>query len=67
LVLGDTRGESESLDGSSNTNSDRVYWDIRSNVSLDFVDAHVGNVFESSWETVVFTDEWVKDLSKVDV
>merc|ERR1712001_163594 len=67
LFLGDSRGESESLDGSSDTNSDRVYWDIRANVSLDFVNAHVGNVFEASWETVVFADEWVKDLSKVDV
>merc|ERR1712001_764214 len=67
LFLGDSGRKSESLDGSSDTNSDRVYWDIRANVSLDFVNAHVGNVFEASWETVVFTDEWVKDLSKVDV
>merc|ERR1719499_1535386 len=28
LFLGDSRGQTESLDGSSDTNSDRVYWDI---------------------------------------
>ena len=46
---------------------DRVYWDIFGNVSLDFLDIHVGNVFESSWETVVFTDEGVEDISEVEV
>merc|ERR1719188_2091206 len=67
LVLGDSGGKTESLDGSSNTNSDRVYWDIIGNVSLDFLYIHVGNVFESSWETVVFTDEGVEDISEVEV
>merc|ERR1711994_1095104 len=67
LLLGDSRGQTESLDGSSNTNSDGVNWDIIGNVSLDFVDVHVGNMFESSGETVVFADEWVKDFSKVNV
>merc|ERR1712241_97079 len=38
LVLGDSGGETESLDRSSNTNSDRVNWDIIGNVSLDLVD-----------------------------
>merc|ERR1719351_609490 len=67
LFLGDSGGKTESLDGSSNTNSDRMYWDIIGNVSLNFFDIHVGNVFESSWETVVFTDEGVEDISEVDV
>merc|ERR1719322_955621 len=67
LVLGDSGGETESLDGSSNTNSDRVYWDIIGNVSLNFFDIHVGNMFESSWESVVFADEGVKDISEVKV
>merc|ERR1712045_548559 len=67
LLLGDSRGQTESLDGSSNTNSDGVNWDIIGNVSLDFVDVHVGNMFESSGETVVFADEWVKYISKVNV
>merc|ERR1719361_2390911 len=67
LLLGDSRGQTESLDGSSNTDSDGVNWDIIGNVSLDFVDVHVGNMFESSGETVVFADEWVKDFSKVNV
>merc|ERR1719384_165715 len=67
LLLGDSRRQTESLDGSSNTNSDRVNWDIIGNVSLDFVDVHVGNMFESSGETVVFADEWVEDISKVNV
>merc|ERR1712110_62262 len=67
LLLGDSRGQTESLDGSSNTDSDGVNWDIIGNVSLDFVDVHVGNMFESCGETVVFADEWVKDFSKVNV
>merc|ERR1712110_214024 len=34
LLLGDSRGQTESLDGSSNTNSDGVNWDIIGNVYL---------------------------------
>merc|ERR1712212_1402987 len=34
LVLGDSGGETESLDRSSNTNSDRVYWDIIGKVDV---------------------------------
>ena len=42
-------------------------WDIIGNVSLDLVDIHVGDMFESSGESVVFADEWVKDISEVNV
>merc|ERR1711981_583622 len=67
LFLGDSRGQTESLDGSSDTNSDRVNWDIRANVSLDFFNVHVGDMFEASGKAMIFADEWVKDLSKVKI
>merc|ERR1719179_123593 len=67
LFLGDSGGKTKSLDGSSNTNSDRVNWDIIGNVSLDLLDIHVGDMFESSGKSVVFADEWVKDISEVNV
>merc|ERR1719436_980764 len=67
LVLGDSRGQTESLDGSSDTDSDRVNGDLRCYVSLDVFNVHVGNVFEASGETMVFANKRVKYISKVKV
>jgi len=44
LLLGDSGGKTESLDGAADTDSDRVDWDLGVDVSLDLADVHVGGV-----------------------
>merc|ERR1719239_1994823 len=44
LVPGDSRGEAESIDGATNTDSARVDGDIRVNITLDLAGIHVGGV-----------------------
>jgi len=67
LFLGDARGQAKSLDGATDTDSDRVDWDFGVDVALDLGDIHVRSVFEVSWKTVVLTDEGIEDISKVNV
>jgi len=44
LFLGDSGGQTESLDGTADTDSDGVDWDLGVDVSLDLADVHVGGV-----------------------
>jgi len=67
LVLGDSGGETESLDGTANTDPDGVDWDLGVDVSVDLGGVHVGNMLEVSWESVVLADQGVEDISEVDV
>jgi len=67
LLLGDARGQTESLDGATNTDSDRVDWDLRVDVANNLVDIHVGDVLEVGGETVVLADEGIEDILEVDV
>jgi hypothetical protein len=67
LFLGDARGQTESLDGAADTDSDRVDWDLRVDVSLDLGGIHVRGVLEVSWESMVLADEGIEDLSEVGV
>jgi len=67
LVLGDSGGETESLNGAANTDPDRVNWDLGVDISVDLAGVHVGNMLEVSWESVVLADQGVEHISKVDV
>jgi len=67
LLLGDSGGQTESLDGAANTDPDGVDRDLRVDVTVDLGGVHVGNVLEVSWEAVVLADEGVEDISEVDV
>jgi len=67
LVLGDSGGETESLDGTANTDPDGVDWDLGVDVSVDLGGVHVGNMLEVGWESVVLADQGVEDISEVDV
>ena len=42
-------------------------WDLGADVALDLGDIHVRGVLEVSWKTVVLADEWVEDLSEVNI
>jgi len=67
LLLGDSGGQTESLDGAADTDPDGVDGDLRVDVAVDLGGVHVGNVLEVSWEAVVLADEGVEDISEVDV
>jgi len=67
LLLGDSGGKTESLDGTSNTDSARVNGDLGINVLGDFGRVHVRGVLEVSRKTMVLHNEGIKDIGKVNV
>merc|ERR1712156_1047326 len=67
LLLGDAGRKTKSLDGTTDTDSAGVNWDIRFNVSGDFGGIHVRGVLEISTKTMVFADEGVENISEVNV
>jgi len=67
LLLGDSGGKTESLDGTADTDSAGVNWDIGFNVGGDFGGIHVRGVLEISTKTMVFADEGVENISEVKV
>jgi len=67
LLLGDSGGKTKALDGASNADPARVNGNIGLDVAGDFAGVHVGGVLEVSSKAMVFADEGVEDISKVDV
>jgi len=67
LLLGDSGGKTKALDGASNADPARVNGNIGLDVAGDFAGVHVGGVLEVSGKAMVFADEGVEDISKVDV
>jgi len=67
LLLGDSGGQTESLDGAADTDPDGVDGDLGVDVAVDLAGVHVGNVLEVSGESVVLADEGVEDICEVDV
>jgi len=65
LVLGDSRGKAKAIDGTANTDSARVDWDISIDVALNLADIHIGGVLGRWADSVVLLDQRVKDGSKV--
>lgn len=65
LFLGDAWGETEAIDGATDTDSDGVDGDFWVDVTLDLLNIHVGCVDGIGRDTVVFLDEWVEDILEV--
>merc|ERR1712227_998710 len=65
LFLGDSRRQTKSVNGATNTDSGRVDRNIRSNVTLDLSSIHVRGVSRISRDSMVFLDDWIKHWSKV--
>merc|ERR1719317_1682115 len=65
LVLGDSGGKTEAIDGTANTDPARVNWSIRDNIALDLAGIHVGSVLGRGADSMVFADEGVEDGGKV--
>jgi len=67
LLLGDSGGKAESLDGAADTDPDGVDWDFGVDVSVDLGGVHVRDVLEVGGESVVLADQRVEDIGEVDV
>jgi len=65
LVLGDARGQTESINGTANTDSARVNGSIGDNISLDLAGIHVRGVLGRGADSVVLANERVEDGGKV--
>merc|ERR1712012_1517587 len=65
LLLGDSGGKTEAIDGTANTDPARVNGSIRDNIALDLAGIHVGSVLGRGADSVVFADEGVEDGGKV--
>jgi len=65
LVLGDSGGKAKSINGTTNTDSARVDRDILIDVALNLADIHVRGVLSRWADSVVLTDQRVKDGGKV--
>merc|ERR1712212_718720 len=65
LLLGDSRGETESINVTSNSDTSGVNWSCSVNVSGDFGSIHVRCVLGGSTDSMVFLNDGVEDVSKV--
>merc|ERR1712045_577729 len=65
LLLGNSRRQTKSVNGATNTNSGRVNRNIRSNISHNLGRIHVGCVFRVSRDSMVLLDNRIENWSKV--
>jgi len=65
LLLGDSGGETESINITSNTDTGGVDGDSGFNVTLDLLWVHVGGVLGISGDAVVVLDDGIEDLGEV--
>jgi len=65
LLLGDSGGESESINVTSNTDTGGVDWDTFIDVSSDLGGIHVRGVLGISRDSMVVLDDGIKDLREI--
>merc|ERR1712102_8548 len=65
LLLCNSRRQTKSINGTSNTNPSRVNRNISSNISLNLGGIHVRGVLGVSRDSVVLLNDGIKDRSKV--
>ena len=64
LLLGDSRGKAESVDGTTNPDPAGVHRGGGVDVALDLVDVHVAGVGRVSADAMVLLDQGVEDIRK---
>jgi len=62
LLLGDSRGQAESVNAATNTDPGGVDWGLGVNVALDLADVHVRSVAEALGQAVVLDNDGVEDI-----
>ena len=65
LLLGDSGGQTESVNVATNTDTGGVHGHAGLDVSLDLLEVHVGGVLGVSGDAVVVLDDGIEDLGEV--
>jgi len=65
LLLGDSGGETESINAATNTDTGGVDWSSGINVASDLVDIHVRSVLSIRADSMVVLDDGIEDLGEV--
>merc|ERR1712203_567033 len=65
LLLGDSGGETESINATTNTDTGGVDWSSGINISSDLVDIHVRSVLGIRADSMVVLDDSIEDLGEV--
>ena len=65
LLLGDSRGETESINATTNTDTGGVDWSSGINVSSDLVNIHVRSVLGIRADSMIVLDESIEDPGEV--
>ena len=65
LLLGDSGGETESINITSNTDTGRVDWHSGLNVANNFLWVHVRGVLGISGDSVIVLDDGIEDLREI--
>ena len=67
LLLGDSRRQSKAIDAASNTDTSGLDRSIRVDVAIDLGGIHVRSMLEVISQSMVFSDDGIEDIGKVDI
>lgn len=67
LLLGDSRRQSKAIDAASNADTGGLDRGIRVDIAIDLGGIHVGSMLEVLSQSMVFSDDGIEDISKVDI
>ena len=67
LLLGDSRGQSKAIDAASNTDTSGLDRSIGVDVAIDLGGIHVRSMLEVISQSMVFSDDGIEDIGKVDI
>ena len=67
LLLGDSRGQSKAIDAASNADTSGLDRGVRVDIAIDLGGIHVGSMLEVISQSMVFSDDGIKNIGKVDI
>ena len=67
LLLGDSRRQSKAIDAASNTDTGGLDRSVRVDVAIDLGGIHVRSMLEVISQAMVFSDDRIEDIGKVDI
>ena len=67
LLLGDSRRQSKTIDAPSNADTGGLDRGVRVDIAIDLGGIHVGSMLEVLSQSMVFSDDGIEDIGKVDI
>ena len=67
LLLGDSRRQSKAIDAASNADTGGLDRGVRVDIAIDLGGIHVGSMLEVLSQSMVFSDDGIEDIGKVDI